>query len=130
MIGIDTSALIDLFKGDERIYKLLLKIDEKIVSTQINYLEIVIGIDVENKGFSDEKVFFDNLFDDIKLFDLNISSSKFASKIYWDLKRKGKMIGQLDCAVASIFLSNGVNKIITRNKKHFENISGVKIISY
>lgn len=29
-----------------------------------------------------------------------------------------------------ICLSKGINKILTRNKKHFENIQGLEIIGY
>ena len=61
---------------------------------------------------------------------MDIKSSKKAAEIFYDLKRKGFDIGQFDCMIASIFLMNGVNKIITRNVKHFINIPGLKVISY
>ena len=46
------------------------------------------------------------------------------------LKSKGETIEDFDCAIAAILLSNGVNKIITRNKKHFERIKGLTVLKY
>lgn len=39
------------------------------------------------------------------------------AKVFSDLIKKGKTIEQNDCLIASIMITNGCNKIITRNKK-------------
>ncbi len=131
MIGIDTNAIIDLFKNDNNIKELLSKIDDEIiVSTYLNHFEIFIGIDQKDEEYRGEVNYYDILFEDIKLLNLSKDSSKLASKILWDLKKRGKIIDQKDIAIAAILLSNGVNKIITKNKKHFENIKGLEVLSY
>ena len=130
MIGIDTSALVDLFRGDEKIKELFSQLDEEIVSTYVNYFEVMMGLDLKDYSYYDELEFFKNLFEEVKLFNLSKDSCKSSSLIHWALKKSDKMIGKFDCMVAGIFLSNGVNKIITRNAKHFENIKGMKAISY
>jgi predicted nucleic acid-binding protein len=63
-------------------------------------------------------------------FDLDRISSKTASKIYRDARKKGFTIGQFDSLIAGIFLSNGVNKILTRNKKDFEKMKGITVVEY
>jgi predicted nucleic acid-binding protein len=130
MIGIDTSALIDLFRGEENIVKLLESIDDNLFTTYINYFEIITGIDIKDGKYNEEFEYFKNLFNDLTLLNLNKKSCEISSLITWELKSKGAIIGKMDIMIAGIFLANGVNKIITRNKKHFENIKGLKVISY
>ncbi len=130
MIGLDTSALVDLFRGEEKIKELFAHLDEEVASTYINYFELMVGIDQKDYSYHEELEFFKNLFEEVKLLTLNKDSCKSSSLIFWELKESGKMVGKLDCMIAGILLSNGVNKIITRNLKHFENIKGIKVISY
>ena len=130
MIGLDTSALVDLFRGDEKIKELFSQLDEELASTHINYFELMVGIDLKDYSYHEELEFFKSLFEEVKLLTLSKDSCKSSSLIHWELKKSGKMIGKLDCMIAGIFLANGVNKIITRNAKHFENIKGLKAISY
>jgi len=130
MIGIDTSALVDLFRGEEKIKELFSKLDEEIASTYVNYFEVILGLDLKDSSYYEELEFFKNLFEEVKLLTLNKDSCKSSSLIFWELKKSGMMIGRLDCMIAGILLANGVNKIITRNAKHFENIKGIKVISY
>ena len=130
MIGIDSSALIDLFKGNNSIVKLFNNLDDKVFTTYINYFEIFAGINLKDKFYEDEQNYFESLFKELELLNINKKSCKISSLIIWELRKKGKMIGNMDSMIAGILLSNGVNKIITRNKKHFENIKGLKVISY
>lgn len=130
MIGIDTSAIIDLFKSEKPLINLLKDIDNKLVSTIINYQEIMFGLDLSNIKHEIEKDYYESLFEDIKLVFLTKQASQRASEILGNLKKKGKMIDDFDCMIAGILLSNGVDKIITKNAKHFENIKGLKVISY
>lgn len=130
MIGIDTCAAIDLFKGDEQLIKLLSEISEKVSITYINYLELIFGLDIENPKHKIEEEFYDDIMENYTVFNLDIESCKKAREIFFLLKKKGNIIDDMDYAIAGIFLSNGVNKIITRNKKHFEKIPGLKVISY
>jgi|SRR3989344_3160338 len=130
MIGLDTSAIIDLFRGNEELKKIIENNKEPFVITQISYLELMFGIDNLNSKHEIECKFYDRLFDKLLVLDLNKASCRKASDIFFELKKKGKMIEQLDCTIAGILLSNGINKLITKNKKHFENISGIKVIYY
>jgi predicted nucleic acid-binding protein len=130
MIGLDTNAIIESFRKNPEFIKLIESLNEDISSTIINYQEIMFGIDSENKRYGDEKKFFDSFFNDINLFLIDKDSCVKSTEILWGLRKKGIDIGKWDCMIAGIFLANGVNKIITRNKKHFENIPGLKVISY
>jgi tRNA(fMet)-specific endonuclease VapC len=130
MIGIDTTVLIDLYKKDPDLIELLSKITESISTTVINSQEIQFGLNPKRKNFRIEKEFYDNLMSNLVIHDFNNVCVNKSSEIYWELYSKGKEIGKFDSMIAGILLINGVNKIITKNKKHFENIKGLKVISY
>ena len=130
MIGLDTSAMIDFFKKKESLKEMLEDINEPLVLNQISYLELMFGLDLSSAEYDFEEEFYDDVFNSFLNFDLDVSSSKKSSEILWELKKIGKIIEPFDCAIAGIYLSNGVNKIITGNAKHFEKIKGLKVISY
>jgi predicted nucleic acid-binding protein len=130
MIGFDTSALIDFFKSDSSLKKVFDNLDGVFCINDIVYLEFMIGLDDMNKKHSKEEDDLDELIQKLEVYHLDKKSIKLARNIIWDMKRKGNLIGSFDGVIAGIYLSNGVDKIITKNKKHFEGIKGLKVISY
>ena len=133
MIGLDTTAIIDIFKKEQSIKNLIINLiedNEDIVSSIINYQEIMFGLDFNNEKHKLEEEFYDKFFDSIVLLSFSKDSSKKESEIFWNLKKSGKSIGKIDSIISGILLSNGVNKIITKNKKHFENIKELEVLSY
>ncbi len=130
MIAIDSDSLINIFKDDEKLNELLKSLEDDFCSTIINYQELIFGLNWRNSREFEEEDYYDNLFNNIILFNLDKKSCKKSREIMFDLKKIGKTIGEFDCMIAGILLSNGVNKLITRNVKHFENIPGLKVISY
>ena len=130
MIGFDTAALIDLFKNDKSLVELITKIEDKVVLTRISYLELMFGIDQDNSKHLEEEKYFDSLFEEFNVLELDKEASKKASRISWNLQKEGKTIEPFDCAIAGILVANGVKKILTRNVKHFENIKELEVIGY
>jgi predicted nucleic acid-binding protein len=130
MICLDTNAIIDFYKEDKNLKELLDSLDDVFVTTIINYQEIKFGINPDNVKHKKEEEFYDNLFDNLILLDLDKNSAKKSSEVFWKLVKKGKIIGKFDSIIAGILIANGVDKIITRNAKHFENIKELKVINY
>ncbi|MBI3032677.1 type II toxin-antitoxin system VapC family toxin [Candidatus Woesearchaeota archaeon] len=130
MIGLDTTAIIDLFERDEQLKKVILEQKEPLATTIINYAEIYFGLDPENKRHQLEKVYYDEFLNEVYLVEFSKEALEKIRVISWELKRKGKPIEKFDSIIAGLFLTNGISKIITRNKKHFENINGLEVISY
>ena len=130
MIGLDTCAIIDLFKGNENLAKLIKSLSEPLAVTQLSYIELIFGINYENPKHKIEQDYYDALFQEVAHFSLDTFSIQQASRFSWDLKKKGKTTEQFDCLLCAILLTNGVSKIITKNTKHFENIPGIKPILY
>ena len=130
MIGLDTSAIIDIFKGNENIKKFLDENKEPLAVNVISYLELFFGLNPEDPRHVKEGGYYKEFFKNFYNVYLTEDSCEEASKIYWNLKRKGKTIEQFDCIIASVFISNGISKVLTRNSKHFEKIRELNVISY
>ncbi len=130
MIGLDTTAIIDIFNGEKNVIKKIGELREPLVSTIINYQEIFFGIDFLDHTLAEEKTYYDSFFDNVEVFGLTMNAAKEASNILWSLRKKGHDIGEFDSMIAGILLSSGVNKIMTKNVKHFESIDRLKVISY
>ena len=61
------------------------------------------------------------------ILDFDTFSCELYGKIYAELKKSGNIIQDSDMMIAAICKTN--NKIlITRNKKHFENIKDLKLV--
>ncbi len=130
MIGLDTSAIIDLFKGNPEVKRFLDGNNEPLATTIMSYLELFFGIDDEKKAHRDEADYYREFFSIAYNFELTKESCEKAAAVYQALKKKGKAIEHFDCAIAAILLTNGITKILTKNAKHFEDISQLTAISY
>ena len=70
------------------------------------------------------------MFENIKILPLDDNSIIKSAEISAELIKKGIIISDCDCLTAGIALSKGVNKIVTRNLKHFDRIRGIKTENY
>lgn len=61
---------------------------------------------------------------------MRFESAKYYGEIYANLKTKGKMAKDRDILIASILLSFGERKIVTRDKEHFKEIEGLEVVTY
>jgi len=130
MIGLDTTTIIDLFKGNPDAKKKLVEQKGPYASTILNYQELIFGLNPENPIHKKEGGFYDELFDVIRNLGITKESCKHASKIKWLLKTQGQESDRFDSIIAAIFLTNNITTIITRNEKHFKKIPHLKVITY
>ena len=130
MIAFDTTALIDLFKDDESLKLLMKDLNQGFATTSINCQEIYFGINPKEPKHLLEEEEYNRFFKEIIVFDFDKNSAKESSKIFWELGTKGEHIGKFDCMIAGTLISNSVDTVITKNKKHFEKIKGLKVLSY
>ncbi len=78
----------------------------------------------------EEKLSAQGFFDSIGVFAFDGGCGEISAKMLASLDKQGLTINQNDCLIASIILKNGFNKILTRNKKHFERIKNLKVLGY
>ena len=119
MIILDTSALIDLFRGGNEIRKM---VDGDAASTAISYHEIYVGIK-RNKAKAEER-FFTRFFSGTKIFDLDRASAEKSSEIMSRLLALGISVNAFDVLIAGIAVANGAETLITRDRD-FESIAKV-----
>ena len=119
MIILDTSALIDLFRGGNEIQ---MAIESDVASTAINYHEIYVGIK-HHKAKAEER-FFRRFFSDIKILDLDRASAEGSCEIVSRLLALGISVNAFDVLIAGIAVANGAETLITRDRD-FESIAKV-----
>src|SRR3989344_9109034 len=115
MIALDTTALIDFYKNNTDLKNLLEGLDDILVTSIVNYQEIMFGLNPKYSKYKLEKDFYESFFNNIIILDFDKGSADKTSEIYWNLVSKGKLIGEFDSMIAGCFLSSGVNSIITKN---------------
>lgn len=120
MIVLDTSALIDLFRGSDAIRTLL--DNDDLASTVITYYEIFSGL--KHRKVRAEERFFKRLFSDIPILSLDVAAAEKSSDIMAMLLSLGMPINSLDVLIAGIAVANGAEKLVTRDRD-FENIAKV-----
>jgi len=125
---LDTTLLIDLLKGKKEAYKVVEE-DSVLFTTQINMYEVIRGLFLENASLQKVKEVI-SILGDLRVLQLNDDSVVKSSQISSDLIKKGKRIPDCDCMIVGISLANGINTIVTQNKKHFERIKEIKVESY
>jgi len=130
MIGLDTSAIIDLFRGNRSIKEFLDANKEPLAATTMSYLELFFGLNPKDAKHGKEAEYYREFFKSLYNIELTKDSCELSSEIFWSLKKEGKMIEQFDCVIAAMLISNGINKILTGNPKHFEKIKQLNVISY
>ena len=69
----------------------------------------------------------ENLVKNLSTLEFDETSARIASQITKDLVKKGKMSQVMDIFIVAICIKNNT-VLLTSNKKHYENIKGLKLI--
>ena len=113
---LDSSALIDLLKDNERGAKIIKKIGSETAVTTVFSIYELLRVD-KRLGL---------LFDNIKILDFDQESAKISALLDSKQKRKGKTLAITDQHIASICISNDATLITC--DKDFLRADGLKLI--
>jgi tRNA(fMet)-specific endonuclease VapC len=130
MVCLDSSFVIDYLRGRlnaEEAYKKLQYEEDFFISTP-TLMELISGAYQALKSEDEIKKIEEFIFSMI-ILDFDKESAFLAGKIEADLRKKGNIIDTEDIMIAAIAIKNE-EILITKNKKHFERINGLKIESY
>lgn len=128
MACLESDFLIDFIRRKpEAISKMkeLEKEGREPSATPITCTELYYGVFKSEKPNDLTKL--DELFATFKILEFDLLAAKTCGELINELSRKGEKIGEKDELTAGIVLRHGENTIITRNKKHFEKIPGIKV---
>ena len=125
---LDSTFLIDLLHGDTATKKIASS-GEILLTTQINMFEVLTGIFYHHNP-KEEVLKAMELFENMRMLKLDENGIVNAARINADLTKNGLKIEDNDCLIAGITLAHNIETIITRNKKHFSRINGLKVETY
>lgn len=119
MIVLDTSALIDLFRGSDLIQEF---VREEAATTMISCYEIFAGIN--HRKSEREEQFFRRFFSGMEILDFDMRAAEKAGVIMGRLLGQGTPVNTLDVLIAGTAITNGAERLISRDRD-FEKISHV-----
>ena len=121
MLFLDTSAVIELFKGNENGRKILDLINnDKVCITVFTVYELYFGIKDNELNKLTE------FFDSVEIVPFMFHAAKKAAGIKKELKNKGDIIEEIDILIAATCLYYK-SKLITLDKD-FKNVDNLKVI--
>lgn len=121
MILIDTSAAIDLLKGNEKGLKIKQYIESDVIATStITINEVLIGAE------GPQKPVVHDFIKTLQIFPFDTAAAYKSVGVEESLMKKGKPIGKLDIFIASICLVHDV-KLLTTDKD-FMHVTGLKAV--
>jgi tRNA(fMet)-specific endonuclease VapC len=128
MYCLDSNIVIAVFRGDselkDKISKLIGK-DVEFCITPITLCELYKGAFLA-KSTAEAVALIDRFLKTAKLLDFTEPACLEFGKSYAELKSRGKLTQQADLMIASIVKADDLI-LITRNKKDFEHIPGLKL---
>ncbi|HLC69360.1 MAG TPA: type II toxin-antitoxin system VapC family toxin [Candidatus Bilamarchaeaceae archaeon] len=131
-IVLDTTILIDILNEQKEAIGKVEKLRETatLYTTAMNIYEVLRGVKLlernQERYLHGLKILVQNVY----VLPFNWETAEKASEIYAGLTKKGKNIDETDYMIAGCALSNGIETIVTRNERHFEEIGGLKVITY
>jgi len=125
IICLDTSILIDYYRKKDKSQSLFFKLTEQytiFAVSAITEYELYLGNSPE------QNIFWDDFFSRVIVLPFDSKAVKQSVSIYKQLKRENKLIHLPDIMIAGTALKNNM-PLATLNRKHFERINNLKIIS-
>ena len=131
MVCLDTSFLIDVLRGEKRVEEIENRLDKgtepvKVASPAI--MELIRGAVLSNNPET-EKQKVHQLLSYLIVLSLDKESAIIAGNTEAELTKAGEKIDVEDIMIGAIAKKDS-EVLLTRNKKHFEKIKGLKIESY
>lgn len=131
MACLDTTFLIDLLKGKKEAVNFLERCEssgEEVYLNSINIMELIKGAYLHTNP-DKEEIQIRGLISSFAELNFGMECAILAGKIEAELINKGEFIDPEDIMIGAIAIQNN-ETLVTRNKKHFEKIKGLKIEGY
>ena len=125
MILLDTNVVVAFLNGDKSVLRRMrAEIDQVALSTLV-VAELDYGAKVSQRSEENlEKLY--RLVDMVHLIPFDVDCAKIFGTIKSKLRSIGKPTGEVDALLAATAMAHGAT-LVTANKKHFENIAGLKV---
>jgi tRNA(fMet)-specific endonuclease VapC len=127
---LDTDALIALLNGEPAANEAIRRLEEngaQVATTIISAYELLRGAHISSKP-EQNLAEVHELLSNIEILDLTLQACEEASKIYLELRKKGRLIGDYDVLIAGI-AKIFVQQVMTRDA-HFKLIHEIDIAQW
>ena len=125
MILLDTNIVVAFLNGDNSILKRIKDEIDRIALSSLVVAELDYGAKVSQRAKDNlEKLY--RFVDVVQVVPFDIESAKIFGSIKSKLRNIGKPTGEVDVLIAATAMAHKAT-LVTANKKHFENIEGLKI---
>jgi len=125
MYLLDTNIVIAFLKGENAISQRILANIDDIALSSLVIAELDYGAKVSQKAEKNlEKLY--NFIGLVRGVPFDLESAKTFGSIKSKLRLKGKPTGELDALIAATAMTFNAT-LVTRNRKHFENIEWLKL---
>jgi tRNA(fMet)-specific endonuclease VapC len=130
MVVLDTNIMVSLLKDEEEAKEKIGSLErsgERISTTTISAYELLKGAQISSRS-EENLAKVRELISSLQVLGLSIGACEQASKIYKELRHRGKMIGEFDILIAAIV---GIydEKLVSKDID-FKAISGLKVINW
>lgn len=127
---------MDLLRKDDAAISWLTSSEEQALYTsEVNVFELYTGLYRISKNTSKSKMKkraeeLEQVLTRMEVLPFEREASIESARLLADMMNKGKPVGARDVMIAGTTLANGIHRLLTRNTKHFQRISGLIIESY
>jgi tRNA(fMet)-specific endonuclease VapC len=125
MMLLDTNVVVAFLNGDKSVLKRMRAEIDKIALSTLVVGELDYGAKVSQRSEENlEKLY--RLVDIVQVIPFDIECAKIFGTIKSKLRTLGKPTGEVDALIAATAMAHEAI-LVTANKKHFENIEGLKV---
>ena len=128
MYCLDTDIIVEYLRGNKKIADRLTTLYNHgigLFTTFVNLCELYRGVYL-SKNKNNEEADINVLLYTVKPLEMDQRSCIFFGKEWNRLQKEGKPTQILDLMIASVATVNNLT-VATRNKRHYENISGLRV---
>ena len=125
MILLDTNVVIAFFNGSKAVLERVHSEIDRIALSTLVVAELDYGAKASQKAEENlEKLH--RFVDIVRVVPFDLECAKIFGTIKSKLRKMGKPTGEVDALIAATAMSNKA-VLVTGNRKHFENIKGLKV---
>jgi tRNA(fMet)-specific endonuclease VapC len=125
MILLDTNVVVAFLNGEGSVLKRIKDEIDKIALSPLVIAELDYGAKVSHKAKENlEKLY--RFVDIVQVIPFDVECAKAFGTIKSRLRSLGKPTGEVDALIAATALAHEAI-LVTANKRHFENIEGLKV---
>ena len=128
MYCIDTNIAVEFLRGNKILIDKIGEFEsvgENIFINSVVLCELYKGVFLSSRKDTQLSA-MEQFIDSLGFLDFTKEASKAFGELYADLQNEGTMTQENDLMIASIVKAHGAT-LVTRNKKHFANIKGLKV---